>query len=105
MPIALRCPAMRACVIVGKAPVAGQAKTRLAPPLTLGRAAALYAAFLRDAVDLALGLGWERVSVIHPAGDANALRRLLPSLVELLEQPTPGLANALRHAFSSHFDA
>jgi rSAM/selenodomain-associated transferase 1 len=95
---------MRACVIVGKAPVAGQAKTRLVPPLTPEGAAALYAAFLRDAVELAQSLNWERVSVIHPAGDHDVLRAIIPANVSLVEQSSPGLGSALSQAFAHHFD-
>src|SRR5205085_12412286 len=70
------------------------------PSFPTRRSSDLYAAFLRDAVELALSLAWERVSVIHPAGDAAALRALLPENVALVEQPAPGLANALAHAFA-----
>src|SRR4051812_37569757 len=89
-------PAMRrACVIVAKAPQAGYAKTRLVPPLSPEGAARLYAGFLLDTVDVALALGWEQVSVIHPAGSGQALGELLPGDVKLVEQPARGLQAAL----------
>ena len=57
----------RALVIVGKAPRPGRTKTRLVPPLSADQAADLSSAFLLDTVELGLGLGWECVSVVHPA--------------------------------------
>lgn len=97
----------RALVIIGKAPRAGVTKTRLTPPLTPDEAAELYQAFLLDSVDLALGLGWERVSLVYPPGegDAEALSALLPPAVVLLPQPGKGLGAALTAAFAEHFAA
>jgi uncharacterized protein len=92
----------RACLIVGKAPVAGLAKTRLVPPLSNQDAADLYAAFLSDTVALASDLGWERVSVVHPRGDRSTLTDLLPPNVHLLEQPGTDLHDALASAFAHH---
>lgn len=94
----------RALIVVGKAPEAGLTKTRLVPPLTALQAAELYRAFLLDAVDLGLQVGCERLSVVHPRGAAAALKRLLPPLVHLVEQPTSGLADALAFAFARHFE-
>ena len=94
----------RACVIVAKAPVPGAAKTRLVPPLTHSEAAELYRAFLLDAVDLATGLGWERVSAILPHGSRDALSQVLPETVDLVEQRDRGLAGALSEAFEHHLD-
>ncbi|HEU5098244.1 MAG TPA: TIGR04282 family arsenosugar biosynthesis glycosyltransferase [Roseiflexaceae bacterium] len=42
----------RSLLVVAKRPAAGQTKTRLCPPLTGEAAAALYACFLRDTLDL-----------------------------------------------------
>jgi uncharacterized protein len=92
----------RALLIVGKAPEAGVAKTRLVPPLSAADAAALYRGFLLDCVGLGLELGWERLSVVHPHGARHALAGLLPTRICLLEQPGRGLADALAHAFKSH---
>lgn len=95
----------RALVIVGKAPRAGVTKTRLTPPLTPDQAAALYEAFLLDTTALALGLGWERVTLIYPPGqgDAEALATLLPAGVTLQAQSGEGLGAALTAAFAAHF--
>ena len=95
----------RAVLVVGKAPVPGQAKTRLAPPLSPRAAADLYRAFLLDTLHLALSLGWERVSLVHPAGSAPVLRDIVPAGVVLCQQPGSGLGDALSTAFISHLDA
>jgi uncharacterized protein len=97
----------RALIVIGKAPVPGAVKTRLAPPLTRQAAAALYSAFLTDTLDMATRLGWESIAVVHPKGDAPLLRVLAPSVtpsVTLLEQPGEGLGNALSFAFAWHFE-
>jgi rSAM/selenodomain-associated transferase 1 len=92
----------RALIVVGKAPVPGRTKTRLVPPLSAGAAAALYRGFLLDTLQLARGLGWERISLVHPRGDAPLLHGWTPG-VQLLEQPREGLGQALRFAFERHF--
>jgi rSAM/selenodomain-associated transferase 1 len=92
----------RALLIVGKAPVPGQTKTRLVPPLSPAEAAELYRGFLLDSVSLGLDLGWERVSVIHPAGSGQVLGELLPPRVTLVEQSGDGLGDALSSAFDRH---
>jgi rSAM/selenodomain-associated transferase 1 len=93
----------RALIVIGKAPVAGSTKTRLVPPLSAEEAAALYGGFLLDGVHLGLSLHWERVSVVHPRGDGDVLRGLLPSQVHLVEQAGSGIGQALRYAFECHF--
>jgi uncharacterized protein len=95
----------RALVIVGKAPRPGRTKTRLVPPLTDAEAAELSAAFLLDTIDSGLSLGWECVSVIHPAtrGEAELLVGLVADGVELYAQSGTGLGDALRGAFIDHF--
>ncbi len=92
----------RALLIVGKAPVPGRTKTRLVPPLSPEEAAELYRGFLLDCVSLGLELGWERVSVIHPAGSRDVLAALLPPEVLLVEQAGHGLGDALSSVFARH---
>jgi rSAM/selenodomain-associated transferase 1 len=94
----------RALIVIGKAPLAGQSKTRLSPPLSSDDAALLYRAFLVDTLELAKSLGWEGTSLIHPRGHAPLLRSLV-SGVHLLEQPRNGLGHALQYAFEWHFAA
>ena len=92
----------RALLIVGKAPVPGQTKTRLVPPLTPEEAADLYRGFLLDCVNLGLELGWERVSVVHPRGSSEVLAELLPPGLSLVAQAGHGLGDALSSAFERH---
>jgi rSAM/selenodomain-associated transferase 1 len=94
----------RALIVVGKAPLAGSAKTRLVPPLSAADAADLYRGFLLDTLDLAASLDWERISLVHPRGDGPPLATLLAGTrVDLLEQPGAGLGEALAYAFERHF--
>jgi uncharacterized protein len=95
----------RALVIVGKAPRPGRVKTRLVPPLSIEAAAALSGAFLLDTIETALSLGWECVSLIHPAeaDEGPLLRELVPPGVEVRTQAGAGLGDALRGAFADHF--
>jgi rSAM/selenodomain-associated transferase 1 len=94
----------RALVIVGKAPTPGSTKTRLSPPLSPEQAAELYSGFLQDTVGLALGLGWDRVTLVYPPrpGAEQLLQALLPKTVCLLPQPGEGLGAALAGAFQHH---
>jgi rSAM/selenodomain-associated transferase 1 len=95
----------RALIVVGKAPVPGRTKTRLVPPLSNEDAARLSSAFLLDTLRTALSLGWERTTLVHPRGQAEALRGLVDPRVALLEQPRDGLGEALAYAFEHHFEA
>ena len=58
---------------MAKAPRAGEAKTRLAPPLTPAEAAGLAACFFADAVALALGVAGRAVVAYAPADGRAAL--------------------------------
>ena len=95
----------RAIFLPGKAPRPGLAKTRLSPPLTPEQAAALYHGFLHDSTTLAVSLGWERVTLMHPEPPEGeeALARLLPAEVRLLPQPATDFGEILASGFSHHF--
>ena len=95
----------RALIIVGKAPRPGRTKTRLVPPLSADQAADLSSAFLLDTVELGLGLGWECVSVVHPAepDEAELLAQLVPAQVRLCRPGRRWPGSALRGAFADHF--
>ncbi len=93
----------RALAIVCKAPRPGQAKTRLAPPLTFEEAASLAGAFLLDTVALGLSLSWDSVVVMHPREDGALLRPMLPRGVQVCQQRQAGLGAALREAFERCF--
>src|SRR5215471_18882161 len=96
----------RALIVVGKAPVAGRTKTRLVPALSPEDAADLYRGFLLDTLEMAVSLGWEQTTLVHPRGDGPCLQELLGcAQIDLLEQRTEGLGNALICAFEHHFAA
>jgi rSAM/selenodomain-associated transferase 1 len=93
-------PPRRALVVVGKAPIAGQVKTRLCPPLTAQRAAGLHRAFLRDTVALAQAVDSVEVVVLYPPCDGaeRALIEALGPTARLLPQRGEGLGDALSGA-------
>ena len=95
----------RAAFLPGKAPRPGQTKTRLSPPLTPEQASALYRGFLRDSVALAVSLGWERVTLIHPEPPESegALACLLPAEVHLLPESGTDFGTILSGSFGHHF--
>ena len=97
----------RALVVVGKVPRPGATKTRLTPPLSPEQAALLYRAFLQDTLAVAVGLGWEQVTLIYPPqlGAERQLQAFLPAAVQLQPQPGSGLGAALAGAFASHLAA
>ena len=73
-------------IVMVKAPRAGEAKTRLAPPLTLEESAALAACFARDTVALARGVS-PHVMIAYAPKDARALLEpLLPDGLLWTEQ-------------------
>jgi uncharacterized protein len=88
--------------LMAKAPIAGEVKTRLVPPLKTGEAAALNICFLRDMManiksitetEAATGL-----VVYTPAGSESAFDGLLPIGFELLAQRGTSLGERLCNA-------
>jgi len=61
-----------ALAIMAKAPAVGRTKTRLCPPLTPARAAALYEALLRDTIALAAGLEGVQLAIALTPPEATA---------------------------------
>lgn len=91
---------MRAAIgLVAKAPVPGEVKTRMCPPLTPVEAAAVAAALLADTVDSALSTGHEVWCVA--TGDRRCLAGLLPPGVPLLRQVGGGLGARLANALAT----
>ena len=91
-------------LIVAKAPMAGRTKTRLVPPLSHDEAAALQTAMLLDTID-ACRHECDRVALLHPAGDDDALRALVPGGIECVAQGGYGLAGALSTAIETHTES
>lgn len=101
-----------ALIVFAKAPEAGRVKTRLTPPLSPADAAALYEAFLRDALDRYARLGAEaggpavRLYLAAPtsrfAGDPADL---VPDGVSVHPQRGDGLGERMLRAFVETFAA
>jgi rSAM/selenodomain-associated transferase 1 len=77
-----------ALVVMTKAPLPGQVKTRLVPPLTPEEAAALNVCFLRDtaAAISHAGKGARGIGCFTPIGSEAAYRDILPRDFQLIPQ-------------------
>jgi len=88
--------------LMAKAPLAGEVKTRLVPPLTPAEAAALNICFLRDmAANIQNVIATETASglvVYTPAGAESAFAGVLPRGFELLLQRGASLGERLCNA-------
>jgi rSAM/selenodomain-associated transferase 1 len=93
--------ARNAVVLIAKAPLPGQVKTRLCPPLSTVQAAAVASALLRDTADAATATDADTWCAYH--GDKMVLRRLLPDAVGLLPQRGEDLAQRLAAAQADVF--
>ena len=83
-------------LVVAKAPVAGQVKTRLCPPCAPEEAALLAEAALCDTLEAAVGVGADRC-VLALAGRPGPW---LPAGVEVIAQRGDGLAERLAAAWA-----
>ena len=102
-------PRRIALCIMAKAPVSGQVKTRLCPPLSLDEAARLYQCFLEDKIAQVRGIqGIEPVLAYAPDGAVGIFEALAPG-VTLVPQGggdlTSRLVSVLERLFESGFDA
>jgi len=88
--------------VMAKAPIAGEVKTRLVPPLTEQEAAELSVCFLRDmAANIASVSETEAASglvVYTPPGSESAFDRVLPEGFKLLVQRGTSLGERLYNA-------
>lgn len=98
----------RALLVMAKEPVAGRSKTRLTPTLSPDAAAALYACFLRDTLDLARSLpGVTPIVAYAPPRARRYFQKLAPDLQLIAQRgQTLGdrLANVLEQALDSGFN-
>jgi uncharacterized protein len=100
-----KCLMTQALVIFAKAPIAGQVKTRLCPPLTLEQAAELYEGFLIDTVSRACSLAEVRVFLaITPADSEPIFRTLLPFPVSYFPQRGATLGEREANVFADLFN-
>jgi len=95
-----------ALVIVAKAPVVGQVKTRLCPPLSAAEAAELFRCFLVDTVERACTISDLRVCLAFTPVESEALfRALLPFPLHYLPQRGNGLGERLVNIFADLLEA
>jgi uncharacterized protein len=77
----------RSLLVVAKQPAVGQTKTRLCPPLSGEAAAALYACFLQDTLDIMRAVpGVERGIVYLPETAADYFHALAPDMALTLQR-------------------
>src|SRR5712691_572183 len=90
-----------ALVIVAKAPVVGQVKTRLCPPLSAAAAAELFRCFLVDTMARACTVSDAQVCLAFTPADSETLfRALLPFPLRYLPQHGNGLGERLVNIFA-----
>ena len=95
----------RMLLVVAKRPAAGQTKTRLCPPLTGEAAAALYACFLRDTLDLMRQVpDVERGIVYLPEAALDYFSALAPDMHLSLQQGSD-LGERLDHLLTAALKA
>ena len=90
----------RGCALglMAKAPLVGEVKTRLVPPLTPQEAAALNVCFLRDMAANIRSISETGLVVYTPAGSESAFDGILPDGFGLLLQRGPSLGDRLCNA-------
>lgn len=93
-----------ALILLAKAPIPGQVKTRLSPPLTGKQAAALYACLLEDtAAEMARLRHVHRYLFFSPPGSEGFFRRDPFSVFEPLPQSGGNLGERMANAFRTAF--
>lgn len=93
--------------IMAKAPVAGQAKTRLIPALGADGAALLQRHMLLDTIDLTKAAldGHGTISIVCPTTlDRAALQHVVPTEVAIVAHERGDLMNGLAFALTYHLD-
>lgn len=94
----------RVLVIFTKVPIAGLAKTRLAPALTLEGAVALYRSFLLDTVDLVIRVRHCRAIIVYTPREASqVLRDIVKKPIEFMPQSSGDLGSRMSNAFKDLF--
>lgn len=93
-------------VVVAKEPVAGNVKTRMAPPLSLEEAASLYRCFLRDRIREMSGLAGHDVALAYaPEGGKETLGAMAEAKLDLFVQEGADLGERLHRIFASKLAA
>jgi uncharacterized protein len=91
----------RSLLVVAKRPAAGQTKTRLCPPLTGAAAAALYACFLRDTLDVMRRVPAVTRGIGYLPDDASDYFRTLAPDMALTPQRGADLGERLDHLLTA----
>lgn len=91
-------PRMTRVVVFAKAPVAGQAKTRLIPELGEEGAAELAARMLESTIAEAIAAGLEVELCVTPRPDAREWTPFLPANIRVTDQGPGDLGERLAHA-------
>ncbi len=95
----------RSLLVVAKRPAAGQTKTRLCPPLTGEAAAALYACFLRDTLDVMRQVPDVGRGIVYlPEAALDYFSALAPDM-QLSLQAGVGLGERLDHLLTAALEA
>ncbi len=101
-----------ALVIFAKAPIAGQVKTRLCPPLTPDEAASLHGSFVLDALEHSkTAIAKHRLPLDRYLACAPSARHVFFQIlgerhgVMLLDQVGEDLGSRMTHAFSTMFSS
>lgn len=98
----------RVVVIMAKAPVAGQAKTRLIPLLGAEQAAVMYHHMLLDTIELVTKAldGMGAISLMCPtSADQVALQALVPPTVTVVADEQGSLMGGLNYGLRHHLDS
>lgn len=92
-----------ALALFGKAPIPGQVKTRLCPPLTAAEAAGLYRGFLRDICRSPAPDGIQPFLYGWPGDQLESLRDLVPGDLSVRPQSGADLWGRMAHCMAQLF--
>ncbi len=95
----------RTLLVVAKRPTAGQTKTRLCPPLSGESAAALYACFLRDTLEIMRQVPDVAREIVYLPDDAASYFHALAPDMALTLQHGAGLGERLDHLLVAAFES
>lgn len=101
-----KCSMLNALAVFAKAPIAGQVKTRLCPPLTFEEAAELYRCFLIDSVSRACTLADVHICLAFtPAHSAPLFREVLRFPLRYIPQRGASLGEREANLFTELLQA
>ena len=100
-------PAEAALIFFAKAPIPGEVKTRMCPPLTPEEAASLHGSLVMDALEQTSGLcGWDRYVACLPSRDHPFFQTIAARhRIQLCNQSGAELGQRMEQAFTTLFTA